>query len=76
VIRKAGLLESERREKWTYFRIHHRYLDLLQHLEAGFAEFDASPWKTDDERARERLMEREKSCCPGPIKLTARECQK
>jgi ArsR family transcriptional regulator len=75
VIRKTGLLESERREKWTYFRIHERYLDLLQHLEASFAGADDLVWQADDQHALKRLAERESSCCPGPVKLASRKCQ-
>jgi ArsR family transcriptional regulator, arsenate/arsenite/antimonite-responsive transcriptional repressor len=72
VIRKGGLLESERREKWTYFRIHERYLGLLQHLETSFAGTEDLVWHADDERVRQRLEERESSCCPGPVKLASR----
>lgn len=74
VIRKIGLLESERREKWTYFRIHERYLGLLQHLETSFAGTEDPVWQADDKRARKRLEERESSCCPGPVKLSSRKC--
>jgi DNA-binding transcriptional ArsR family regulator len=67
VIRKAGLLESEKCEKWTYFRIEARYLKLFRLLEA-----EAAPdlvWASDDRKASKRLSERAGSCCPGPKRL-------
>jgi DNA-binding transcriptional ArsR family regulator len=75
VIRKAGLLESERREKWTYFRIQERYLELLRHLEASFPGTEDPVRRQDDEKASKRLEERESSCCPGPVKLASRTGQ-
>lgn len=72
VIRKSGLLEFEKREKWTYFRVQEHYLVLLRHLEATFAETDDPLWKIDDKQARNRLAQRERSCCPGPIRLALR----
>ena len=41
VIRKAGLLESEKCEKWTYFRIEPKYRGLVGTLEKFFASDDA-----------------------------------
>ena len=72
VIRKAGLLESERREKWTYFRIEAAYLKLLQQLQSGFNGAGDPIWETDDQKTSERLAEREDSWCPGPVKLASR----
>ena len=72
VIRKAGLLESERREKWTYFRIEAKYLSLLESLGAAFAGSEEPVWDSDDQKALKRLEERMGSCCPGPIKLAGR----
>ena len=65
VIRKAGLLESEKCEKWTYFRIEPKYRDLIGTLEKFF-ESDDSILESDDARVRARLAKRETSCCPGP----------
>lgn len=68
VIKKAGILESEKREKWIYYRLSpgHRHLVMML---AEF--FNASPaWdsvlKADASRAQVRLAEREESCCPLP----------
>jgi DNA-binding transcriptional ArsR family regulator len=71
VIRKAGLLESERREKWTYFRIEAKYLSLLDSLSSAFAGTEEPVWDYDDQKTLERLEERMGSCCPGPVKLAS-----
>jgi ArsR family transcriptional regulator, arsenate/arsenite/antimonite-responsive transcriptional repressor len=68
VIRKAGLLESEKCEKWTYFRIGPNYRELVGILEKFF-ESDDAILKTDAARTRARLAVRETSCCPGPKSL-------
>lgn len=68
VIRKAGLLESEKCEKWTYFRIEPKYRELIGTLEKFF-ESDAAVFKTDAVRSLARLAIRESSCCPGPKSL-------
>lgn len=73
IIRKAGLLESEKREKWTYFRIAARYLKPLAMLETFFKEESDSPsWQEDKDKMSKRLEERAGSCCPGPIQLKPR----
>jgi ArsR family transcriptional regulator len=72
VIRKAGLLESEKCEKWTYFRIEAKYLKLLGTIEKFFFESGDSAWRQDSEKAVARLQERVGSCCPGPQKLKTR----
>lgn len=73
VIRKAGLLESEKCEKWTYFRIEPEYRQLIGTLENFFSDSDKSVLKTDAARSILRLAKREDSCCPGPKSLkTAR----
>ncbi len=72
VIRKAGLLESEKCEKWTYFRIEKRYRKLIQTLEKFFAETEEELLKTDASRSLNRLAKREISCCPGPKQLVKR----
>lgn len=68
VIRKAGLLESEKCEKWTYFRIEPKYRKLIGTLEKFF-ESDDTTLKSDAARALKRLAVRETSCCPGPKSL-------
>lgn len=71
VIRKAGLLESEKCEKWTYFRIDRKYRKLIGTLEKFFESGDAI-LATDAARSITRLAKREESCCPVPksLKLT------
>ena len=68
IIRKADLLESERRGKWTYFRIHPKHVPLLVRIIETFP--SGSRHGADLKRAKARLLNRESSCCPGPIKLT------
>lgn len=68
VIRKAGLLESEKCKKWTYFRIDRKYRKLIGTLEKFF-EPDDAVLKTDATRFLARLAIRETSCCPGPKSL-------
>ncbi|TAE73145.1 MAG: ArsR family transcriptional regulator [Verrucomicrobia bacterium] len=70
VIRKAGLLESEKCEKWTYFRITRQYLPLVRSIVRHFAEGALDT--NDATKAAERLSERENSCCPGPKRLATR----
>lgn len=65
IIRKAGLLESEKCEKWTYFRIAPVYRELIDTLEKFFAAPDAI-LNSDVNRSLLRLSKREDSCCPGP----------
>ena len=72
IIRKAGLLESERCGKWTYFRIHPCQISLLTQVIATFP--NTPEHKTDLKKARARLADRENSCCPGPIKLASSSC--
>ncbi|QTN32703.1 winged helix-turn-helix transcriptional regulator [Akkermansiaceae bacterium] len=67
IIRKAGLLESERCGKWTYFRIHAKHHPLLTHLIENLPVGTAH--KTDLKKAKARLAGRAGSCCPGPAKL-------
>ncbi len=68
IIRKAGLLESEKCEKWTYFRIDSKFSELIGTLEKFFKSDDAV-LKSDATRALTRLAIRETSCCPGPKSL-------
>jgi DNA-binding transcriptional ArsR family regulator len=73
VIRKAGLLESEKCEKWTYFRIEAKYLKLIRAMDTFFAGSGDTAWDGDADRAARRLEEREGSCCPGPKMLKPRK---
>ena len=73
VIRKAGLLESEKREKWTYFRIEMKYLKLIRAMESFFEGSEDLDRSRDVERTARRLERREGSCCPGPRKLKPRK---
>ncbi len=76
VIRKAGLLESEKCEKWTYFRIDAKYLKLLETMDRFFAGTEEDEWSGDAARAARRLGVREGSCCPGPKKLVSKSRSK
>lgn len=67
IIRKAGLLESERCGKWTYFRIHPTHIPLIVQIIESLP--NSPEHKTDLKKAKARLTDRENSCCPGPIKL-------
>ena len=69
IIRKAGLLESEKCEKWTYFHIHPDYRPLIQSLAEFFTTSDAAALRNDAERSVQRLARRETSCCPAPKTL-------
>jgi ArsR family transcriptional regulator len=72
VIRKAGLLESEKCEKWTYFRITREFLPLVRSLAKFFAQDEAAFFPDDPRKAASRLCERENSCCPPPKQLASR----
>lgn len=77
IIRKAGLLESEKREKWTYFRIESRHAKLIATLERFFGNGQqTSPWPEDRDKMNRRLEERAGSCCPGPLRLKSRSARK
>jgi ArsR family transcriptional regulator len=71
VLRNAGLLASERCEKWIYYRLERRYRSLFATLGKFFAlsADDDSTLKPDAMRARIRLAQREQSCWPGPTVL-------
>jgi DNA-binding transcriptional ArsR family regulator len=73
IIRKAGLLESEKCEKWTYFRIEKKYLRLIRSMKLLFEESEDSLWKDDAKKAGHRLAQRDDSCCPGPQNLSPRK---
>jgi ArsR family transcriptional regulator, arsenate/arsenite/antimonite-responsive transcriptional repressor len=72
IIRKAGLLESEKCEKWTYFRIAESYLPLIEAMSKSLTEGDADELNSDSQRMRQRLAVRAGSCCPGPQHLRSR----
>lgn len=72
VIKKAGLLVSERCEKWIYYRVDTRYARLLGAIGDFFALAGDSILAADTRRARARLARRAESCCPGPKTLSGR----
>lgn len=76
ILRKANLLESEKCEKWTYFRIKDSYLKLIRDLEQFFEGGITIAWKDDETKLTERLSKRRESCCPGPQKLVSRKSGK
>lgn len=72
VIRKAGLLDTEKCGKWVYYRLalnHRRLLSLLGEFFEVTTASDAT-LKADAKRAEKRLAERDESCCPLPTALT------
>ena len=71
VIRRADLLESERREKWVYYRVARSFLPILTALRKHFNLHPESVTvlARDAKRTVKRLAEREKSCCPVPQEL-------
>lgn len=66
IIRKAGLLESERCEKWTYFRLSAQARELVETIALTFDDASTSEARTDRAKAVQRLARREQSCCAGP----------
>ena len=72
IIRKAGLLESEKAEKWTYFRVRSEYLELLRAMTDLFPDGEAD-CAADEQRLEDRLARRRGSCCPGPKNLESRK---
>jgi ArsR family transcriptional regulator len=73
IIRRAGLLESEKCEKWTYFQIHEDYQELILSLSGFFHGSDSLFFQNDTTRSIQRLTERDTSCCPGPQILTSKK---
>lgn len=68
VIRKAGMLDSEKCGKWVYYRVTPNHRRLLQTMGEFF---EASPTrdatlKADARKSVKRLAERDESCCPLP----------
>lgn len=72
IIRKAGLLESEKCEKWTYFRIAKPYRKLIRDIAKTFPAPDMKQLGNDAVRCARRLEVRESTCCPGPKQLATR----
>jgi ArsR family transcriptional regulator len=70
VIRRAGLLESEKCGKWTYFRIAKPWRALVRALVKAFPQDPVA--EQDAENKERRLAVRESSCCQGPEKLATR----
>ena len=72
VIRKSGMLESEKCGKWVYFRIEPAHRALVLSIGKFFevSELTSAVLKRDAKNCRKRLSEREESCCPLPKQLT------
>ncbi|MEY4484321.1 MAG: hypothetical protein RL693_1773 [Verrucomicrobiota bacterium] len=73
IIRKAGLLASERREKWIYYRVEVAVHPLIASIGSHFSVSVATDTTLakDSRMAVKRLAQREASCCPGPRKLAS-----
>jgi ArsR family transcriptional regulator, arsenate/arsenite/antimonite-responsive transcriptional repressor len=71
VLRKAGLLDSEKCEKWVYYRVRQSHRRLLVTLGQFFEASPASDavLKGDAKRAEQRLARRDSGCCPLPKEL-------
>ncbi len=74
VIRRAGLLDSERREKWVYYRVAVWALPVLESLRDHFKLHpeSTSVLVRDSRRKLKRLDKRERSCCPAPKQLAVK----
>ena len=73
IIRKAGILASERCEKWIYYRVEAPMRPLIASLSKHFAVSPASDatLARDARMAVKRLAQRDESCCPGPRKIAS-----
>ena len=69
IVRRAGLLESERCGKWTYFRIARDRAELLRLLDTTFGGAPDATRTRDIAKRTKRLGVRADSCCPGPKRL-------
>lgn len=76
IIRRTGLLVSEKCEKWTYFQIHRDYRKIIRALAQFSSEAEETHMAADAARASQRLAMREHSCCPGPKLLAVRKLAK
>jgi ArsR family transcriptional regulator len=74
VIRQAGMLDSERCEKWIYYRLLPEFRPIIDRLAARFRSTASTNavLARDARASRIRLAQRERSCCPGPRKLAPR----
>lgn len=72
VIKKSGMLDSEKCGKWIYYRLALNHRHLLMHMSEFFEIHPANDvvLKADARRAVKRLAERDESCCPLPTCLT------
>jgi len=71
VIKKSGMLENEKCEKWIYYRVTPAHRSLILSLERFFEVSPATNnlLKADAANAVKRLAERAASCCPLPQSL-------
>lgn len=71
VIKKAGLLESERCGKWVYYRVGESHRHLLLKVAEFFEVFPAgnAVLRSDARKMTRRLAARDESCCPRPQAL-------
>ncbi len=78
VIKKAGLLDSERREKWVYYQVARAHLPLLDAVRKhfGLAPSSMHVLARDVKRMEKRLAARDESCCPQPRQLTSRSLKR
>jgi DNA-binding transcriptional ArsR family regulator len=77
ILRKSGLLDSEKCGKWIYYRVGASHRRLLMTLREFFEVTPATDkvLKADAKRAAKRLAARDTGCCPLPtglLKLTAK----
>ncbi|WP_170157381.1 ArsR/SmtB family transcription factor [Roseimicrobium gellanilyticum] len=74
VIKKADLLDSERREKWIYYRVQSKHRALLNSIANYFGVSPESEpvMRADAKHAEKRLAKREASCCPRPEELASK----
>jgi len=72
VIRKAGLLESEKCGKWVYYQVGVPHRSMVSQLAQVFKATPAQDaiLKADAKRAAQRISKRDQSCCPLPQSLT------
>ncbi|MES2997625.1 MAG: metalloregulator ArsR/SmtB family transcription factor [Verrucomicrobiota bacterium] len=71
ILRKAGLLESEKAGKWTYFRIGKPHRKIIRDLARCFDDSSSRERAKDSAKAVARLAIRAQSCCPGPRVLVS-----
>lgn len=73
IIRKAGLLASERREKWIYYRVEAPMRPLIASISKHFSVSPVSDatLAKDAKMAIRRLAQRDESCCPSPQKIAS-----